>query len=98
MASYKAVDIDNDEHWGIQLTSGDFEGVIVKYNDVSFNEDGEDCICHFNYDILDPGRFSKYKLEASIDFINELGNTLTILLEDSVKHQTAKQHLDKVSK
>ena len=95
MASYKLVDHGKDQ-WGIELTSGDYKGVVVKYGSISFseeNDDGETCLCSFNYDIIDPSTYTKGHLESCPIFIDELGETLTVLIEDSLKHEVAKRDL-----
>lgn len=93
---YEVVQIDSEDHWGIKLTSGDFSGVIVKYREVSFSEQEDSCTCSFTYDIIDSGPFAPSKLEASTEFTSVLGDTLIVLMDDSLKHKTAKEQLEKI--
>ena len=94
MAAYRLTD-NGKEHWAVQITDGPFSGVVVSYAEISFGDETSDGTMpmHFHYDIIDDAGYGKYKLQASNDFVNELGDTLTALIQDSVLHQKAKQDL-----
>jgi hypothetical protein len=94
MADYRLVD-HGKEQWGVELTSGEYKGVVVSYNSVSFDEEYDDdtCLCSFRYSIIEQAGHNKDQLENSNDFINELGDTLQVLISDSISHSAAKEQL-----
>ena len=92
MADYDLMEDSAGDRWLVKLTSGDFRGTVVKYNDVSFTENNADCTMHFNYDVIEADNdYSIEFLSNCTEFEMDLGDTLQILLNDSLLHYEAKK-------
>jgi hypothetical protein len=84
---YKLVDAP-DNHWGIQIEEGKYEGIIYRYGKVQFlGEDEEgNGIINFEYDVLESGLFTPEEIQGEeIDKI--FGDILQELIIESLKEK-----------
>lgn len=78
---FELVVIPEENAYGIRLTCGPYEDIKYKYNKCSLDEDGENAILHFEYDILEDID-DDYDVK---DFENHIGNVLIYLIQEYVK-------------
>lgn len=91
MANYKLVDSSNADHWDVEITSGEYRGLVVRYYDVAFKEENDQGICSFNYDVIsNPDGIGTH----NNNLVNELGDTLMTLISDSLAHQAVKKEMN----
>ena len=70
-----------DDLWNVKITSGDFAGVIYRYNRVGFEEDGMGLRIKFEYDVLDSGPVGEADL-TSPQFKATISNILEQFLNE----------------
>lgn len=80
---YKTFECDLDEsRIAIQFTDGEFSDVMFSYGKTEFEEKDDQCILHFEYDVIS-GNITE---EAYPRFQRELGDFLVELLQESIEH------------
>lgn len=76
----------------IELLTGPFKGVILRYTEVSVKEEEDQARLQFQYDILKmPGKFSQPGLKKNKIFTKHIGlilNTLILEAVDKYEHGT----------
>ena len=90
MANYKLVDSKSRDRWDVLITSGPYAGVVVHINNLGFDEVDGGGKMSIDYDMVD----SK-GIELGDDWLQELGDTCSSLVWDSLAHQQAKRELEK---
>jgi hypothetical protein len=70
----------------IKLLAGEYAGVVYRYGGVSIDEDPNNPVLSFNYDIIDNN--GNDDLESEDDFKNHIGNILVSLIEQRLKSET----------
>ena len=55
---------DIDDTWNIKIVDGDFAGVMFRYNQVRFIEEGDHLRIAYEYDLLDTGIHSEEELTS----------------------------------
>lgn len=90
MADYKLVPGNDPDRWDVEITSGNYNGVVITVNNLGFEEKGDECVMSIDYDVInDKG------ITFNEDWNVELGDTCQELIKDSLKHTQAKQELAK---
>lgn len=90
MTAYKLVDGSTDDKWNIEITNGNYRGVIISLNDIYFEEEADNCIMRIDYDLVD----DKGAVFGE-DWNDTLGALCTTIIEDSIKHHQAKEEIAK---
>lgn len=73
---------EQDSTW-VEITSGEFNGIVVTYGTVKFVEEGELGRLAFSYDILHSGEHDVDVLKSNEEFTTILGDILTkIIIEN----------------
>lgn len=76
----------------IELLTGPFKGVILRYTHVAIKEEVDTARLQFDYDILKmPGRFSQPGLKKNKKFVHHIGlilNSLILEVVDKDEHGT----------
>ncbi len=78
---YELIPIPDEEIFSLRLTEGPYKDIQYKYNKCSLDEDGENAILHFDYDILEDIE-ENYEVK---EFENYIGNILIHLIQEYVK-------------
>jgi hypothetical protein len=71
-----------DDTWMIKITSGDFAGVVYRYNRVGFVEEPSGLRIRFEYDVIDSGSIAEEEL-TSPQFKATISSILESFLEES---------------
>jgi hypothetical protein len=90
---YKIVESNSSDFYGVKLTTGTWENVIVIYGKVSIKESKETgyATLSFTYQVEDPDSFQKDQLEESADFKNHLGDILKHIIMTKEANSTIEE-------
>jgi len=86
---YNFVYSEEDPEAVVKLISGDYEGISVKFADVSMqeNDDATEAYLNFSFDVVDAN--GSLFLEENEEFKNYLGDVLTsIIWNNIIKNDT----------
>lgn len=73
----------------IELTSGPYEGVILRYTKVSIKEQsGDNATVKFEYDIVKADQFNKSKLRSDLLFQEHIGLILNSMILETIESDT----------
>ena len=78
---FELIPMNEENIFSLRLKEGPFKDIHYKYNKCSLDEDGENAVLHFDYDILE-------NIENTYDtkeFENYIGNILIHLIQEYVK-------------
>ena len=81
--SYRVLDTKVKDMNVIEITDGDFSGCQFILGGVTFDEQDEGLV-HFDYEITNG---YTVKSERMQDFVAALGQVLTSLIDDAIKHE-----------
>lgn len=84
----------DDSTW-VEITSGEYAGVVFSYGTVRFSLELDIPKLNFSYNIIQPGNFSKELLQNDQDFVIIMGDILTeiIIYEQIRKDDTEESDL-----
>lgn len=92
---FDLIEVDGEECWCVKIKSGEYEGVVYKYNRVSVvtPDDGDGyATLKFNYEVLYHAELSEEKFTRKSGFENLLGDILYDLIEEKTnQEQDAKE-------
>jgi len=93
-SDYTFVESLDSELYGVKLTSGEWEDVIVVYGKVSIKESIETgyATLGFSYQVQDSSSFQPDQLEKDEDFKNYLGDVLSHIINS--KEETNEDTID----
>lgn len=82
---FELIPMEDEGVFSLRLTEGPYKDMQYKYNKCSLDEDGENAILHFDYDILEDIK-EDYDTK---DFENYIGNILIHLIQKYVAENKA---------
>jgi methylaspartate ammonia-lyase len=90
---YKIVESNLSDFYGVKVTSGTWQNVIVIYGKVSIKESPETgyATLGFTYQVQNSGTFQKDQLESSDDFKNHLGDILKHIIMTKEANSTIEE-------
>jgi len=79
---YKFVESNLSELYGVKLTTGEWEDVVITYGKVTIKENVESGLATlaFSYQVNDPGKFQMDELETNEAFKNYMGDVLSHII------------------
>jgi len=85
---YKFIEHEEEDWYGIELTTGKWKGVKYMYGTVSVKESPElgTATLHFTWNPIEVGKFEEDDLLNDIKFKNYIGGVLQNIIEDSLDH------------
>lgn len=73
------------EEWHVKINEGDYKGVVYRYGKIQIAELEEEASLKFQYMIVDlPENLDEDELKSDVEFMNQLGDILTHIIEDSL--------------
>ena len=83
---YKFIESNEEDWYGIELTTGKWKGIQYIYGKVSVKESPEldNATLHFSYNLINSNGFEEDDLLNDINFKNYLGGILQNIIEDSL--------------
>jgi len=90
---YQIVESNLSDFYGVKLTTGTWESVIVIYGKVSIKESPETgfATLGFTYQVQDSASFQKDQLEKSENFKNHLGDILKHIIMTKEANSTIEE-------
>ena len=85
---YSIVESNKSEFYGVKLSGGKYNNVIVIYGQVGIKEEPEldQARLSFNYTLQDPGELDSSDLDKDEYFKNYLGAILQHIINDTLEH------------
>jgi hypothetical protein len=83
---YQDFAFDNDvegDTQAIRIYTGSYKGVVFRFKCIDVQEDGESAVIHFEYDLIETGKFKKQELDTDESFQVCLGEILNAILTAS---------------
>ena len=80
---YEFVENAGSRFYGIRVLRGRYKGVIFVVGEVSLRGEDPNFTLKFKYQVNDPGKYTKEKLESSRHFGNFVGDLLTEIIADT---------------
>jgi hypothetical protein len=77
---YQFYNLPESDLTGIRLLTGDYRGVIYLYGGVSIEEKGVVAALQFDYNVINPGNYTKESLQSDDEFVTIIGDILRELL------------------
>jgi hypothetical protein len=73
------------EEWHVKINEGDYKGIVYKYGKIQINELSDEANLKFQFKIVDlPEHLDEDELNSDVDFMTQLGDILTHIIEDSL--------------
>jgi hypothetical protein len=79
----------NSDKIYVEITSGEFSGVVYSMDSISFGEGDDSCTLHYQYDIV-KGEVAESKKQK---FENSIGDMIVYILEQSIRNGNLKELL-----
>ena len=85
--SYSFVENDfSDDSWHVKINEGDYKDVVYKYGKIQVIEKGEEATLSFQFKVVDlPEHLNEEELNSDVEFMNNLGDILSHIIEDSLE-------------
>jgi hypothetical protein len=84
--TYTFVESATSDEWHIKIKEGAYKDIVYKYGKIQIKEVGEEAKLNFQYKVVDlPEDFDEEDLNHDVEFMTQLGDILTHIIEDSLE-------------
>lgn len=85
--SYTFVEnMSSGDEWHIKINEGDYKDTVYKYGKIQIRELDDEAKLNFQFKVVDlPEHLDEDELNNDVVFLNQLGDILTHIIEDSLE-------------